>query len=85
MCSLTKYVFIGGLTAVAAATATGSDLTGWIAGALAVGLTAAAGRLWPASSGGGSCTLPAPPPAATRSASSIGETPAGGDMGLAPR
>lgn len=58
MCSLTKYVVIGGFTAMAAATAVGSDLVGLFAGAVAVGLTVAAGRRWPARFGGGACALP---------------------------
>lgn len=58
MCSLTKYVVIGGFTAMAAATAAGSDLVGLLAGAAAVGLTMAAGRRWPDRFGGGSCALP---------------------------
>ena len=58
MCSLTKYVVIGGFTAMAVATAAGSDLVGLFAGAVAVGLTVAAGRRWPERFGGGACALP---------------------------
>ena len=57
MCSLSKYVVIGGFTAMAAATVAGSDLIGLLAGAVAIALTAAAGRRWPATFGG-SCALP---------------------------
>ena len=62
MCSLSKYVVIGGFTAMAAATAAGSDLVGLLAGAVAVALTAAASRRWPATFGG-SCALPEAPEA----------------------
>lgn len=57
MCSLSKYVVIGGFTAMAAATVAGSDLMGLLAGAVAIALTAAATRRWPATFGG-SCALP---------------------------
>lgn len=60
MCSLSKYVVIGGFTAMAAATVAGSDLIGLLAGAVAIALTAAAGRRWPATFGG-SCALPEAP------------------------
>ena len=59
MCSLSKYVVIGGFTAMAAATAAGSDVVGLLAGAVAVALTAAASRRWPATFGG-SCAVPPP-------------------------
>ena len=59
MCSLSRYVVIGGFTGMAAATLSGNDLVGWLAAAVAVGVTALAMRRWPASSG--SCALPAAP------------------------
>ncbi|HMQ26503.1 MAG TPA: hypothetical protein PKA98_10990 [Acidimicrobiales bacterium] len=59
MCSLSRYVVIGGFTGMAAATMTGSDLVGWLAAAVAVGLTALAMRRWPSLSG--TCALPASP------------------------
>ncbi|MCB9371876.1 MAG: hypothetical protein H6518_03740 [Microthrixaceae bacterium] len=58
MCSLSRYVVIGGFTAMAAATAAGSDVVGLLAGAVAVALTMAATRRWPGL--GGSCALPPP-------------------------
>ncbi len=61
MCSLSRYVVIGGFSGVAAATMTGSDLVGWIVAAVAVGMTALAMRRWPGLSG--ACTVPAPPAA----------------------
>ncbi len=62
MCSLSKYVVIGGFTAMAAATVAGSDLIGPLAGAVAIALTAAASRRWPATFGD-SCALPEAPEA----------------------
>lgn len=61
MCSLSRYVVIGGFTGMAAATLTGSDLVGWLAATVAVALTALAMRRWPSLSG--ACTVPAPPAA----------------------
>ncbi len=63
MCSLSRYVVIGGFTAMAVATATGSDLVGGLAAVLAIALTVLAGRRWPQRLGGTSCALPAPPAA----------------------
>lgn len=57
MCSLSRYVVIGGFTAMAAATAAGSDVVGLLAGAVAVALTMAAA---PLAGLGGSCALPPP-------------------------
>ncbi len=59
MCSLSRYVVIGGFTGMAAATMSGSDLVGWLAAAVAVALTALAMRRWPGLSG--TCALPASP------------------------
>lgn len=56
MCSLSRYVVIGGFTGMAAATVSGSDLVGWLAAAVAVGVTALAIRRWPAMAG--TCALP---------------------------
>ena len=57
MCSLSRYVVIGGFTGLAAATLSGSDLVGALVAAAAVGLTALALRQWPGLAGG--CALPA--------------------------
>lgn len=83
MCSLSKYVVIGGFTAMAAATAAGSDLVGLLAGGVAVALIAAASRRWPTTFGG-SCALPEPPPS-TAVPTSTDEAGAAGDKTLTPR
>ncbi len=57
MCSLSRYVVVGGFTGVAAATLSVSDLVGALVAAVAVALTAVALRRWPALAG--SCALPA--------------------------
>lgn len=57
MCSLSRYVVVGGFTGMAAATLSGSDLVGLLGAVVAVGLTALALRRWPALAG--SCALPA--------------------------
>ena len=57
MCSLSRYVVVGGFTGVAAATLSGSDLVGALVAAVAVALTAVALRRWPALAG--SCARPA--------------------------
>lgn len=57
MCSLSRYVVVGGFTGMAAATLSGSDLVGVLVAAVAVGLTALAMRRWPSLAG--SCALPA--------------------------
>ena len=59
MCSLSRYVIVGGFTGLAAATLSGSDLIGALVAAVAVALTALALRRWPALAG--TCALPAPP------------------------
>jgi len=57
MCSLSRYVVIGGFTGMAAATASGSDLVGWLAAVVAVGITVAVGRAFPTRFGPTQCAL----------------------------
>lgn len=57
MCSLSRYVVIGGFTGMAAATVSGSDLAGWLVAMVAVGLTVAVGRAFPARFGPTQCAL----------------------------
>ncbi len=48
MCSLSRHLLVGGLSGMAAATLSGSELIGWVAAAVVVGLMLAARRLFPA-------------------------------------
>ena len=82
MCSLSRYVVVGGLTGVAAATLSGSDHVGALVAAGAVGLTALALRRWPALAG--SCALPADSSAAPVD-EGVAEPVAGRDPEVATR
>lgn len=59
MCSLSRYLLVGGLSGMAVATLSGSELVGWLAAAVVIGLAVAAGRLFPARFGRSTCPLPA--------------------------
>ncbi len=60
MCSLSRYIVVGGVVGVAASSLAGSDLAGLLAAALAVLVLLATERLVPSHLGRGSCARPVP-------------------------
>jgi len=60
MCSISRYLLVGGSAGVAASSLAGSDLVGLLAAALAVLVVLAAERVIPSQLGRGSCALPTP-------------------------
>lgn len=57
MCSLSRYLLVGGLSGMAVATVSGSELVGWLAAAGVVGLMLAAQRLFPTRHAPSACAL----------------------------
>ncbi len=57
MCSLSRYLLVGGLSGMAVATVSGSELVGWLAAAVVVGLMLAARRLFPTRLAPSACAL----------------------------
>ncbi len=60
MCSLSRYLVVGGFAGIAASSLTRSDLVGVLAAAVAVLVVLAAERVVPSRLGRSSCALPMP-------------------------
>jgi hypothetical protein len=58
MCAWTRYVLVAGVAGVLTNALTGSEVAGWIAAAVAVTATLAAGRALPGRFGAASCPVP---------------------------
>lgn len=65
MCSMSRYLLVGGVLGVLVSTLTGSTGAGWLAAAVGVVALLVAERRYPGRFGGGSCALPASTDAAT--------------------
>lgn len=60
MCSISRYLLVGGFAGIAASSLAGSDLIGLLAAVLAVLVVLAAERVVPSRLGPSSCALPTP-------------------------
>lgn len=61
MCPSTRYVLIGGVAGVIAASLSGSEIVGWIVAGLTVTAAWLVGRRFPGRFGAASCALPTAP------------------------